>query len=150
MATLEAEVDQATKAVLNMEEKVLKNEANLVRLLGDQTSLKLDCLNLKRVELEKSSQMREARVALREYGDKNRQADTELMATLCGRALAVSETRPVPFSVVEVAPATGIATAHRGSSSCRAAPAAETAPSRKTSAAVPVIRGRKIGKDRNL
>ena len=107
VATLEAEVGEATKAVLNMEEKMLENEARLARLLGDQASLRLDCLNLKRVELEKSSQLREARAVLRESEDKARKAQTELMVTLCGRACVASQTRPALSSATEVAAEVG-------------------------------------------
>ena len=101
--TLEAEVDEAIKATLNMEEKVAENEAKLARLLGDQASLRLDYLNLKRAELEKSSQLREARAVLRESEDKSRKAQTELMVTLCGRARVASQTRPVLSPATEVA-----------------------------------------------
>ena len=101
--TLEAEVDEAAKATLNMEEKVAENEAKLARLLGEQASLRLDYLNLKRAELEKSSQLREARAVLRESEDKSRKAQTELMVTLCGRARVASQTRPVLSPATEVA-----------------------------------------------
>ena len=101
--TLEAEVDEATKATLNMEEKVAENEAKLARLLGEQASLRLDYLNLRRAELEKSSQLREARAVLRESEDKSRKAQTELMVTLCGRARVASQTRPVLSPATEVA-----------------------------------------------
>ena len=101
--TLEAEVDEAAKATLNMEEKVAENEAKLARLLGEQASLRLDYLNLRRAELEKSSQLREARAVLRESEDKSRKAQTELMVTLCGRARVASQTRPVLSPATEVA-----------------------------------------------
>ena len=101
--TLEAEVDEAAKATFNMEEKVAENEAKLARLLGEQASLRLDYLNLKRAELEKSSQLREARAVLRESEDKSRKAQTELMVTLCGRARVASQTRPVLSPATEVA-----------------------------------------------
>ena len=101
--TLEAEVDEATKAALNMEEKVAENESKLASLLGEQASLRLDYLNSKRAELEKSSQLREARAVLRESEDKSRKAQTELMVTLCGRARVASQTRPVLSPATEVA-----------------------------------------------
>ena len=101
--TLEAEVDEAAKATLNMEEKVAENESKLARLLGEQASLRLDYLNLRRAELEKSSQLREARAVLRESEDKSRKAQTELMVTLCGRARVASQTRPVLSPATEVA-----------------------------------------------
>ena len=101
--TLEAEVDEAAKATLNMEEKVAENEAKLARLLGEQASFRLDYLNLRRAELEKSSQLREARAVLRESEDKARKAQTELMVTLCGRARVASQTRPVLSPATEVA-----------------------------------------------
>ena len=101
--TLEAEVDEATKAALNMEEKVAENEAKPARLLGEQASLRLDYLNLKRAELEKSSQLREARAVPRESEDKSRKAQTELIVTLCGRARVASQTRPVLSPATEVA-----------------------------------------------
>ena len=100
---LEAEVDEATKATLNMEEKVAENEAKLARLLGEQASLRLDYLNLKRAELEKSSQLREARAVLRESEDKARKAQTELMVTLCERVRVARQTRPVLSPATEVA-----------------------------------------------
>ena len=101
--TLEAEVDEAAKATLNMEEKVAENEAKLARLLGEQASLRLDYLNLRRAELEKSSQLREARVVLKQSEDKSRKAQTELMVTLCGRARVASQTRQVLSPATEVA-----------------------------------------------
>ena len=105
--TLEAEVDEATKAALNMEEKVAENESKLASLLGEQASLRLDYLNSKRAELEKSSQLREARAVLRESEDKARKAQTELMVTLCGRACVASQTRPALSSATEVAAEVG-------------------------------------------
>ena len=98
---LEIEVEDASKAAFDMEAKVLENEAKVAMLLGDQASLRLDCLNLKRKQLEKSSQLREARVALRESEDRSRQAHTDLMANLCGKALVVSKTRVVPSKAAE-------------------------------------------------
>ena len=95
VVALEMEVEDAAKAIFDMEEKVFENEAKVARLLGDQASLKLDCLNLKRKQLEKSSQLRAARVDLRESEEKSRQAHTDLMASLCGKALVVSKTRAV-------------------------------------------------------
>ena len=93
VVALEAEAEAATKDILDLEEKVVENEAKVARLIGEQASLKLDCLNLKRKQLEKSSQLREARVSLKELEDKNRQAQAELVATLCGKALVVSKQR---------------------------------------------------------
>ena len=93
VVALEAETEAATKEVLDLEEKVFENEAKVASLIGEQASLKLDCLNLKRKQLEKSSQLREARVSLKELEDKNRQAQAELVATLCGKALVVSKQR---------------------------------------------------------
>ena len=127
VATLEAEVGEATKAVLNMEEKMLENEARLARLLGDQASLRLDCLNLKRVELEKSSQLREARAVLKESEDKTRLAHTELMATLCGKALVISKKRSVPSQAAEAATATEVATAAEAATATEVAAEAATA-----------------------
>ena len=101
VVALEMEVEDAAKAIFDMEEKVFENEAKVARLLGDQASLKLDCLNLKRKQLEKSSQLRAARVDLRESEDKSRQAHTDLMASLCGKALVVSKTRAVSPKAAE-------------------------------------------------
>ena len=61
---LEIELEDASKAAFDMEAKVLENEAKVAMLLGDQASLRLDCLNLKRKQLEKSSQLGAARVVL--------------------------------------------------------------------------------------
>ena len=141
--TLEAAVDEAAKATLNMEEKVAENEAKLARLLGEQASLRLDYLNLRRAELEKSSQLREARAVLRESEDKSRKAQTELMVTLCGRARVASQTRPVlspatevaaevVASVAEAAAATAlVAEATEGTSTAEAVPPTEGATSIK-------------------
>ena len=130
--TLEAEVDEAIKATLNMEEKVAENEAKLARLLGDQASLRLDYLNLKRAELEKSSQLREARVVLKQSEDKSRKAQTELMATLCERALVASQTRPalatVPGTATEVATAEVVVPAAEAAPVAVAAQVAEATP----------------------
>ena len=139
--TLEAEVDEATKASLNMEEKVAENEARLARLLGEQASLRLDYLNLKRAELEKSSQLREARVVLKESEEKSRKAQTELMATLCGRALVASQTRPalppVAGTATEVAVAAEVAPAAVAAQIPEAAPAAEAAETKTAEAVSP-------------
>ena len=93
VVALETETEAATKEVLDLEEKVFENEAKVASLIGEQASLKLDCLNLKRKQLDKSSQLREARVSLKELEDRNRQAQAELVATLCGKALVVSKQR---------------------------------------------------------
>ena len=104
VVVLEIEVEDASKPIFDMEANVLENEAKVAKLLGDQASLRMDCLNLKRKQLEKSSQLREARVALRESEDRSRQAHTDLMANLCGKALVVSKTRVVPSKAAEAAP----------------------------------------------
>ena len=57
---LEIELEDASKAAFDMEVKVLENEAKVAMLLGDQAN----CLNLKRKQLEKSSQLGAARVVL--------------------------------------------------------------------------------------
>ena len=136
--TLEAEVDEAAKATLNMEEKVAENEAKLARLLGEQASLRLDYLNLKRAELEKSSQLREARAVLRESEDKSRKAQTELMVTLCGRARVASQTRPVLSPATEVA-AEVVATV--AEAAAEAALVAEATEGTSTAEAVPPTEG---------
>ena len=122
--TLEVEVDEATKATLNTEEKVAEYESKLARLLGEQASLRLDYLNLKRVELEKSSQLRAARVVLKEAEDKSRKAQTELMITLRRRTPVTRETKrvlsPVSRTATELVPATEVAP--------EVAPATEVAP----------------------
>ena len=127
--TLEVEVDEATKATLNTEEKVAEVEAKLARLLGEQASLRLDYLNLKRVELEKSSQLREARVVLKEAEDKSRKAQTELMIALRGRTPVTRQTRralsPVSGTATEVAPATEVAKATEVAPAAVAATVAE-------------------------
>ena len=127
--TLAAEVDEATKATLNTEEKVAEVEATLARLMGEQASLRLDYLNLKRVELEKSSQLREARVVLKEAEDQSRKAQIELMITLRGRTPVTRQTRralsPVSGTATEVAPATEVAKATEVAPAAAAATVAE-------------------------
>ena len=130
--TLAAEVDEATKATLNTEEKVAEVEATLARLMGEQASLRLDYLNLKRVELEKSSQLREARVVLKEAEDQSRKAQIELMITLRGRTPVTRQTRralsPVSGTATEVAPATEVAKATEVVPATEVAKATEVAP----------------------
>ena len=139
VVALEIEVEDASKTIFDMEEKVFENEAKVARLLGDQASLRLDCLNLKRKQLEKSSQLRAARVELRESEDKSRQAHTDLMASLCGKALVASKTRAPKAAEAAATP--------EASKAAEAAPeapkAAEAAPQAQKATEVATVDGAK-------
>ena len=140
---LEIEVEDASKAIFDMEEKVFENEAKVARLLGDQASLRLDCLNLKRKQLEKSSQLRAARVELRESEDKSRQAHTDLMASLCGKALVASKTRAPKAAEAAATPEASKAAEAAAESAPEAPKAAEVAPQAQKATEVAMVDGAK-------
>ena len=94
--TLEAEWEETNKAVLNTEEKLQENETKLAELVEEQAKLRREHTKLKKLELGKSSQLKEAREALRGVDDRVRVAQTELMSSLCGRAIFIFKGKATP------------------------------------------------------
>ena len=94
--TLEAEWEETNKAVLNTEEKIQENEKKIAELVEEQAKLRRENTKLKKLELGKSSQLKEAREVLRGVDDKVRVAQTELMSSLCGRAIFIFKEKATP------------------------------------------------------